>query len=81
MRSYWVRMLTVNEGILRECEGQERIGVLRNVNLAAVEWNPDVDHECSLNAGGDLNSDHSWLNGSRHEIGRPYFPSMGFRCT
>ena len=58
-------------GILRECEGQERIGVLRNVNLAAVEWNPDVDHECSLNAGGDLNSDHSWLNGSRHEIGRP----------
>ena len=44
-------------GLLR-LEGQQRIGVLRNRGLAAVEVNPCME------------LDDSWLDGSRSEIGR-----------
>ncbi len=43
---------------LLEHDGQQRIGVLRHPELAAVETDPDK------------NLDQSWLNGSRPEIGR-----------
>ena len=45
-------------GILFELEGQQRLGILRNANLAAVEVDPDAD------------LDESWLDGSKSEIGR-----------
>ena len=45
------------DGLLR-LEGQQRIGVLRNRGLAAVEVNPCME------------LDDSWLDGSRSEIGR-----------
>ena len=44
-------------GLLR-LEGQQRIGVLKNKGLAAVEVNPCMD------------IDKSWLDGSRSEVGR-----------
>ena len=45
------------DGLLR-FQGQQRIGVLRNKGLAAVEINPCMD------------VDESWIDGSRSEIGR-----------
>ena len=46
------------KGILDELKGQQRLAVLRNPNLAAVEVDP----------GTDL--DESWLDGSKSEVGR-----------
>lgn len=43
---------------LLEHDGQQRIAELKHPNLAAVEFNPDLE-----------NQDRSWINGSRPEIG------------
>ncbi len=46
------------KGILDELRGQQRLAVLRNSNLAAVEVDPETD------------LDESWLDGSKSEVGR-----------
>ncbi len=46
------------KGILTEHEGQQRLAVLRDSRLAAVEVNPDK------------HLDEGWLDGSKREVGR-----------
>ena len=66
------------DGLL-QCDGEQRIAVLRNTKLAGVEVQPDVD------------CDSNWLDGSKPEVGRKLsqvwgsdshsFDSIGQRFT